>query len=60
MEVQAVAIGDDATCRVCGTAIEKEKRVLCGQCRTPHHADCWAYNDGCAIFACGGRSRVRA
>jgi len=57
-QIEAVAAGKDVKCRVCGTAIEV-KRVLCKKCRTPHHEDCWKYNDGCSIFACGERESAR-
>ena len=40
-------------CPVCGTSAEKA--VACGGCRTPQHADCWAYLGRCGIFGCGGR-----
>jgi hypothetical protein len=42
-------------CPVCAARIEGETR-LCGKCRTPHHAECWAWQQGCAIFGCGGRT----
>jgi hypothetical protein len=45
----------EGLCRVCGVGLEGEIR-RCARCRTPHHADCWAYNDGCAIYACGSRA----
>lgn len=58
VRVQAVTVESDAECQVCGTKVEAEKRVLCRKCRTPHHADCWDYNDGCSTFACGERRSV--
>jgi hypothetical protein len=45
-------------CPVCGTPVG-DVRVICRECRTPHHGDCWTYNGGCAIFACGGRRTAR-
>lgn len=42
-------------CPVCDAALD-EPLVSCSKCRTRHHRDCWDYNDGCAIFACGGRA----
>lgn len=43
-----------AHCGVCGQEFEKSAElVLCVACSTPHHASCWKYNKGCAIFACG-------
>jgi len=41
-------------CPVCGVEAA-EGRVLCRACKTPHHGDCWEYNGGCAVFACGER-----
>ncbi|MBI4566108.1 MAG: hypothetical protein HY716_15590 [Planctomycetes bacterium] len=41
------------TCRVCGHRVPPEGRVYCRRCRTPHHEDCWRFNEGCCIFACG-------
>lgn len=38
-------------CRVCASLLTGE-RVLCPRCETPHHADCWRYNGGCALFGC--------
>ncbi len=60
VSVQPIEIGQDADCQVCGVKIEMAQRVLCSKCRTPHHSDCWGYNDGCSIFACGERRSVRA
>ncbi len=50
---ERVSEGPAAACRVCGAAIEAERRVVCRKCRTPHHDDCWKYNGRCSIFACG-------
>ncbi|HYF00343.1 MAG TPA: RING finger protein, partial [Planctomycetota bacterium] len=46
-------IDADSVCRICGTALAQGKVVRCAKCATPHHADCWAFNGRCAIFACG-------
>ncbi len=40
-------------CPVCFTPLDARVKP-CWRCRTPHHADCWAYFGGCAIFACEG------
>jgi len=48
----APAGDEEAACRVCGVALGRE-RVCCVACGTPHHPDCWDYNGGCAIYACG-------
>lgn len=42
----------EAVCAVCGSVLAAPL-VHCPGCRTPHHQDCWAYNDGCAIYGCG-------
>ena len=42
---------DEAICPVCGQAVDANPRV-CQRCETPHHADCWEYTGGCAIFGC--------
>jgi hypothetical protein len=46
-------------CPVCDAGLEGPSSaplVSCSKCRTRHHRECWDYNDGCAIFACGCRS----
>lgn len=40
-----------AACPVCACPIEADP-VICPRCSTPHHADCWEYSGGCAIFGC--------
>ena len=55
VEVEAMKTAEKGDCPVCATALEERKQVKCRGCQTPHHADCWAYNDGCAVFACGQR-----
>lgn len=42
------------SCGVCGTGM-REGCVACPRCETPHHSDCWSYNGGCAVYACGVR-----
>lgn len=39
-------------CRVCGSALHGSATVACPRCETLHHADCWQYNGGCAVFGC--------
>ena len=46
-------------CQVCGVEIEADARVFCRRCKTPHHADCWSFNDGCATYACGEKQFVK-
>ncbi len=47
------------TCPVCGDPIT-EPVSQCTDCRTPHHADCWEYFGGCAIYACDGDAVLAA
>ncbi len=44
-------------CKVCGDVIFFN-RVNCSRCETAHHLDCWEYNGGCSIYACGCRDYV--
>jgi len=39
-------------CQVCGTAIEGA-HVKCLRCESPHHVDCWEFNEGCSTYGCG-------
>lgn len=32
-----------------------ERIVLCPECHTPHHAECWQTQDGCTQFGCKAR-----
>jgi hypothetical protein len=43
-----------AACGVCGTELGY-RTVTCAACDTPHHRECWEYNAGCSVYACGGR-----
>jgi hypothetical protein len=45
-------------CPVCGTLL-KEPVVRCGDCRMPHHEECWSYLGKCSIYACGGKQFSR-
>lgn len=39
-------------CNVCGGQIV-EAAVLCQNCDTPHHLDCWEYQgEKCAVYGC--------
>jgi hypothetical protein len=40
-----------ARCAVCGSDLKGAVRA-CGRCESKYHPDCWAYNDGCAIYGC--------
>lgn len=50
----------EVRCRVCGESLEIRDGVACEACETPHHPDCWEYNQGCAVFACGSTRAYRA
>jgi TM2 domain-containing membrane protein YozV len=41
-------------CPYCRTEIgsEKEERLDCPGCATPHHPECFAENGGCTVFGC--------
>ena len=42
----------NAKCPICGAGL-REGRVLCLKCKTVHHRECWEWNGGCSMFACG-------
>jgi hypothetical protein len=47
--------GDDGlavVCKVCGEPITDQPVVICAQCRTPHHRECWEYVGACSIYGC--------
>jgi hypothetical protein len=44
---------NDPVCQVCGARIPADNRVYCRRCRTPHHKDCWEFNQRCSTYACG-------
>jgi len=52
----AVETTAGSTCPVCGHRVEAAARN-CPKCATPHHADCWKYFGGCAIYGCEARAR---
>jgi hypothetical protein len=46
-----------ASCPYCrapieGAGEEPDEIVVCEECATPHHADCYAENGGCTVFGC--------
>ena len=49
----------DVICQICGDAITADT-VVCRDCRTPHHADCWEYYGSCSTYGCGAQSYARA
>jgi hypothetical protein len=46
------------TCGVCGDEVAEDVGVACLRCSSPHHSDCWDFNQGCAVFGCGGHAHV--
>lgn len=50
--IEMVSSSASGKCPVCSTPIGST-RSLCNSCQTPHHPECWTYNEGCAVFACG-------
>lgn len=40
-----------ARCPVCGDDAEGPV-TACPRCETPHHSECWSFNEGCALFGC--------
>lgn len=52
--IDAISPRELGPCPVCGQVLGRPI-TACGTCHTPHHADCWSYNEGCAIYACGSK-----
>jgi hypothetical protein len=51
---------DDAgppICKVCGDPIVTTA-VVCADCQTPHHPDCWEFVGACSIYGCNGKHRL--
>ncbi len=53
-EIHAILEEVPGMCPVCNTTLE-EPLHKCRECKTYHHADCWEYNNGCAIYGCRSR-----
>ncbi|RMG10812.1 MAG: hypothetical protein D6731_16800 [Planctomycetota bacterium] len=45
-------------CPYCHDALGTACVVFCTGCATPHHADCFSENHGCALLGCGGTASV--
>lgn len=41
---------------MCGEAVGPAPEP-CPFCDTPHHFDCWEYNQGCGVYACPSKTR---
>lgn len=59
VKLAAVETQAGSACPVCGHRVEGDGRN-CPKCGTPHHADCWKYSGGCAIYGCAARARTPA
>lgn len=44
------------SCQVCGETLTSRRVVRCIKCKTLHHLECWRFNNGCSMYACGCRS----
>ncbi|MEN6546556.1 MAG: RING finger protein [Armatimonadia bacterium] len=43
------------TCPYCRFPLKPGEQVMtCPACKLPHHADCWAENQGCTTYGCRG------
>ena len=43
-------------CPYCRSAIEVgSKVVVCAECKSLYHLECWNSDEGCAVFGCQGR-----
>lgn len=63
IEFSSLTPGSDSAevcCQICGVPPAANERVLCAACGTPHHLECWDYNQGCAIYGCRCRQHRRA
>lgn len=47
-----VAPQEQVACPICGVPAAPSEQVFCAACGAPHHAECWSYNGGCAIYGC--------
>ncbi|MBI4440569.1 hypothetical protein HY639_00225 [Candidatus Woesearchaeota archaeon] len=45
-------------CKVCGDELN-QSRVLCKECNTAHHEECFSFSGGCSIFGCGSREYAK-
>ena len=54
IELEIGESDEPPVCQVCGSPIAPGRdRVYCRRCRTPHHLDCWEFNQKCSTYACG-------
>ena len=53
-EDEAQPLGE-VICPVCGEPVLRDM-VFCRRCKTPHHADCWQFINGCSVYGCGEKA----
>ncbi len=58
VEAVALVASGPNVCQICGDTMEGDT-ILCPDCRTPHHRECWAWFGGCSTFGCGVRETRR-
>lgn len=47
-------------CPYCQTNIkESGDKVICPDCHTPHHRECWEENRGCTTYGCSGNPQTK-
>ncbi|MBI5404029.1 MAG: DUF4440 domain-containing protein [Ignavibacteriae bacterium] len=47
-------------CPYCQTNIkEAADKVICPDCHTPHHRECWEENRGCTTYGCSGNPQTK-
>jgi hypothetical protein len=51
LEAPAGFEAGEGHCPVCGGGMSS-RVATCARCRTPHHAECWAYVGMCSIYGC--------
>lgn len=51
IELSVEGPGPEPACPICRVAVGGDA-AICSSCRTPSHRECWAYNGGCATYAC--------
>jgi hypothetical protein len=44
--------GAPPICKVCLEPITEGPIIVCADCNTPHHRDCWDFVGACSIYGC--------
>ena len=42
-------------CPVCAQKVSRRNLVICKECLTPHHRECFRWNHKCGLYACGSK-----